>query len=85
MDLTLILVVWDLIYLIHSLEEEEALLEERMDQFQEMTLNILLNLTFEEAVFGVEKEISITRSENCDVCHGTGAEPGTSSKNMSTL
>ena len=43
-------------------------------------LEYTLNLTFEEAVFGVEKEISITRSENCDVCHGTGAEPGTSSK-----
>ncbi len=37
-----------------------------------------LKLTFEEAVFGVEKEIEITRDEKCSVCHGTGAEPGTS-------
>jgi molecular chaperone DnaJ len=37
-----------------------------------------LNLTFEEAIFGVEKEISITRSESCETCHGSGAEPGTS-------
>ena len=39
-----------------------------------------LNLTFEEAVFGVEKEITINRSENCETCHGTGAKAGTSPK-----
>lgn len=39
-----------------------------------------LNLTFEEAIFGVKKEISVTRSENCDTCNGSGAEPGTSAK-----
>ena len=39
-----------------------------------------INLTFEEAVFGVEKEISITRNENCETCNGTGAKPGTSAK-----
>lgn len=43
-------------------------------------LEYSLNLTFEEAIFGVEKEISITRKENCDTCSGSGAEPGTSSK-----
>ena len=37
-----------------------------------------INLTFEEAIFGTEKEISITRSENCESCHGSGAEAGTS-------
>jgi molecular chaperone DnaJ len=37
-----------------------------------------LNLTFEEAVFGVEKEIDIVRDEACAICSGTGAEPGTS-------
>ena len=39
-----------------------------------------INLTFEEAVFGTKKEISITRSEVCETCHGDGAEPGTSAK-----
>lgn len=39
-----------------------------------------LTLTFEEAIFGVEKEISVTRSENCESCKGTGAKAGTSSK-----
>ncbi len=43
-----------------------------------------LRLTFEEAVFGVEKEISITRSENCDSCGGSGAQAGTSAKTCPT-
>jgi molecular chaperone DnaJ len=37
-----------------------------------------LDLTFEEAVFGEEKEVEITRDEQCTTCNGTGAEPGTS-------
>ncbi len=37
-----------------------------------------LNIEFKEAVFGVEKEIQIKRTENCSTCDGTGAEPGTS-------
>ena len=36
-----------------------------------------LTITFEEAAFGVEKEIVIQRLESCEVCHGSGAEPGT--------
>lgn len=39
-----------------------------------------LDLTFEEAVFGVEKEISVSRNEKCETCGGTGAKPGTSPK-----
>ncbi|GJN13336.1 hypothetical protein PR202_gb00029 [Eleusine coracana subsp. coracana] len=37
--------------------------------------NLVLN--FKEAVFGVEKEIEITRLESCTTCDGTGAKPGT--------
>lgn len=37
-----------------------------------------LSLEFEEAVFGVEKEIEFTRDEECERCDGSGAEPGTS-------
>jgi len=37
-----------------------------------------LPISFEEAVFGCEKEIEVTRYEVCPRCHGTGAEPGTS-------
>jgi molecular chaperone DnaJ len=36
-----------------------------------------MQLTFEEAVFGVEKEIEIPRLETCEHCGGSGAEPGT--------
>ena len=36
-----------------------------------------LTISFEEAVFGCKKEITITRNENCDNCGGTGAKPGT--------
>lgn len=31
-----------------------------------------MNLTFEEAVFGCEKEISLNVTEDCDACHGLG-------------
>ncbi|HOG46485.1 MAG TPA: molecular chaperone DnaJ [Anaerolineae bacterium] len=36
-----------------------------------------VTLTFEEAVFGAEKEIEVTRLEACSNCGGSGAEPGT--------
>lgn len=39
-----------------------------------------MNISFEEAAFGVKKEINISRHENCDNCHGTGAKPGTNVK-----
>ena len=35
-----------------------------------------LNITFEEAAFGCEKEIKISRTENCSMCQGVGAKPG---------
>jgi molecular chaperone DnaJ len=37
-----------------------------------------ITITFDEAVFGAEKQIKVTRIENCSVCHGSGAKPGTS-------
>ena len=39
-----------------------------------------LNLTFEEAIFGTEKEITINKNENCEECNGTGARAGSSPK-----
>lgn len=41
-------------------------------------LTTSIQISFEEAVFGVEKEIEITRDETCGTCKGSGAEPGTS-------
>lgn len=37
-----------------------------------------VRITFEEAVFGCEKELDLNLKENCNTCHGTGAKPGTS-------
>ncbi|HWJ02543.1 MAG TPA: molecular chaperone DnaJ [Verrucomicrobiae bacterium] len=39
-----------------------------------------LDMTFEEAAFGLEKDINVPRNENCDNCGGTGAAPGSSPK-----
>ncbi|EAX47519.1 chaperone protein DnaJ [Thermosinus carboxydivorans Nor1] len=36
-----------------------------------------LEIAFEEAAFGVEKEIQVPRTEECPACHGSGAAPGT--------
>ena len=41
-------------------------------------LNVRMEITFEQAYSGIEKEIVITRDEECSHCHGTGAKPGTS-------
>jgi molecular chaperone DnaJ len=40
-------------------------------------IQMLLELTFEEAALGVEKTLHVARMENCSVCAGTGAKPGT--------
>ncbi|MCL2861883.1 MAG: molecular chaperone DnaJ [Firmicutes bacterium] len=41
----------------------------------DITLNV--TLTFEEAAFGVQKEIAVNRFESCSSCKGTGAKGGT--------
>src|SRR2546426_5862852 len=41
-------------------------------------LRLDLRLTFEEAVRGVERELTIPRAEACQSCQGSGAEAGTS-------
>lgn len=39
-----------------------------------------VRITFEEAVFGAEKEIDVTLKETCPKCKGNGAKPGTTPK-----
>ena len=39
-------------------------------------LTISVSLTFEEAVFGVEKEVEVLRLETCESCHGTRMKDG---------
>lgn len=36
-----------------------------------------VRITFEEACFGVEKEIELNLKDECETCHGSGAKPGT--------
>jgi molecular chaperone DnaJ len=43
-----------------------------------------LTITFEEAVFGCQKEIELPRWESCSTCKGSGAQPGTSKTRCST-
>ncbi len=47
-------------------------------------LQMTLTLKFEEAVFGVEREIEFEREETCSTCSGSGAEPGTSPTRCTT-
>ena len=41
-------------------------------------LRTSIRITFEEAIKGCDKEISINQKDECTNCHGTGAKPGTS-------
>ena len=40
-------------------------------------VEVSLNISFEEAAFGCEKELEIARAETCPTCDGSGAKPGT--------
>lgn len=51
-------------------------------QGDDESYNLVLN--FKEAVFGVEKEIEITRLEGCNTCDGSGAKPGTKATTCKT-
>lgn len=43
-----------------------------------------VELTFEEAALGCEKEISVSKAEPCETCHGSGAEAGSGRKTCPT-
>ncbi len=47
-------------------------------------LQYRVHLEFKEAVFGVEKEIEITRNESCTVCNGSGSKAGTTPTRCAT-
>ena len=42
-----------------------------------------VRITFEEAVFGCEKELVVVLKETCTTCNGSGAKPGTSPETCS--
>lgn len=45
---------------------------------------VRVRLKFEEAVFGIEKEVEVDTKDECDQCKGTGAKPGTSPETCKT-
>lgn len=47
-------------------------------------IRVRMKLTFEEAAFGVSKEIKVTRKEECTACKGTGAKDGSERRTCPT-
>lgn len=47
-------------------------------------VRVSVRISFEQAVFGCEKEIEFNYKEECTSCHGTGAKPGTSPETCPT-
>lgn len=43
-----------------------------------------LEISFEEAALGCEKEISVTKPDRCDSCNGHGSEPGSKTRTCGT-
>lgn len=47
-------------------------------------IRVNMKISFEEAAAGVKKEINLTRTERCDVCGGSGAQPGSEKRTCPT-
>jgi molecular chaperone DnaJ len=47
-------------------------------------LQVGMTIEFSEAVFGADKELSLTLDDTCEHCHGDGAEPGSSLRTCDT-
>lgn len=47
-------------------------------------LSYAVQITFEESIFGIDKEVEIARDEVCSTCRGSKAEPGTSASRCAT-
>lgn len=56
----------------------------RQQNFRGDDLRYDLEISLEEAASGVEKTISVAAHEECDICHGSGAKPGTSATTCHT-
>lgn len=57
---------------------------ERGGERRGQDIEVSLNLNFKDAVFGTEEEFTVEMDLECDHCHGSGAEPGTSQKTCPT-
>ena len=47
-------------------------------------VSIDIQITFEESIFGVERDILVTKASKCLTCSGSGAEPGSSMETCPT-
>lgn len=47
-------------------------------------ISVDIEIPFNEAIFGVERTLSLTKTGVCDSCKGSGAEPGTKTKTCPT-
>lgn len=47
-------------------------------------ISVDIELSFKDAVFGVERTIALTKHSSCVVCKGSGAKPGTKMKECAT-
>jgi len=56
----------------------------RTRQAQGSHIQVDMQLSFKEAVFGVEKEIQVSKNNSCERCGGVGAEPGSTMKTCDT-
>ncbi len=50
---------------------------------QGANIRTAVRISFEEAVFGTEKELELTLKDDCKTCGGTGAKPGTHAETCS--
>ena len=46
-------------------------------------ISVRITVSFEEAAFGVKKDITYNRIQKCDTCHGSGAAEGTKAETCS--
>lgn len=54
----------------------------RQNRGQDIQVDV--EIDFKEAAFGAEKEITLRKQNACDICHGSGAEPGSKMEKCST-
>ncbi len=79
--MALILAIFSVISLAIFLAVEEAEAEARTDEGCNIRKSV--RISFEEAVFGCEKELDVILKDPCPKCNGTGAKPGTTPETCS--
>ena len=47
-------------------------------------IQVDVEIEFKEAAFGVDKKVNLRKQSTCDVCHGSGGEPGSDNKDCGT-